>query len=79
MLQMLTETIETLGSLDRMAIADHIRKNKFKSLIGEIQLTPEQTLNRVYTVGQWQNDFFSGVAAIGYTQFAPVKLKTSWG
>ena len=79
MLQMLTETIETLGSLDRMAIADHIRKNKFKSLIGEIQLTPEQTLNRVYTVGQWQNNCFSGVAGIGYTQFAPVKLKTSWG
>ena len=79
MLQMLTETIETLGTLDRMAIADHIRKNKFKSLIGEIQLTPEQTLNRVYTVGQWQNNFFSGVAGIGYTQFAPVKLKTSWG
>ena len=79
MLQMLTETIETLGTLDRMAIADHIRKNKFKSLIGEIQLTPEQTLNRVYTVGQWQNIFFSGVAGIGYTQFAPVKLKTSWG
>jgi branched-chain amino acid transport system substrate-binding protein len=79
MLQMLTETIEALGSLDRAAIADHVRKNKFKSLIGEIQITPEQTLNRVYTVGQWQSNFFSGVAGIGYTQFAPVKLKTSWG
>src|ERR1700739_4309108 len=33
MMQMLTETIETLGSLDRMAIADHIRKNKFKTLV----------------------------------------------
>jgi branched-chain amino acid transport system substrate-binding protein len=79
MLEMLTQTIETLGSLDRMAIADHVRKNKFKTLIGEIQVTPEQTLNRVYTVGQWQNNFFNGVAGIGYTQFAPVKLKTSWG
>jgi branched-chain amino acid transport system substrate-binding protein len=79
MLEMLTQTIETLGSLDRMAIADHVRKNKFKTLIGEIQVTPEQTLNRVYTVGQWRNNFFDGVAGIGYTQFAPVKLKTSWG
>jgi hypothetical protein len=78
MLQMLTETIETLGSLNRMAIADHIRKNKFKTLVGEIHLQ-DQTLDKVYTVGQWQNNFFAGVAGVGYTQFAPVKLKTSWG
>ena len=78
MLEMLTETIETLGSLDRMAIADHIRKNKFKTLVGEIPL-PDQTLDKVYTVGQWRNRFFPGVAGVGYTEFAPVKLKTSWG
>ena len=51
MLQMLTETIETIGSTDRMAIADHIRKNKFKTLVGELSL-PGQTLDNVYTVGQ---------------------------
>jgi branched-chain amino acid transport system substrate-binding protein len=78
MLQMLTETIETLGSLDRTAIADHIRKNKFKTVVGEISL-PDQTLDKIYTVGQWRNGFFAGVAGIGYTDFAPVKLKTSWG
>jgi branched-chain amino acid transport system substrate-binding protein len=78
MLEMLTETIETLGSLDRMAIANHIRKNKFKTLVGEIRLS-DQTLDKVYTVGQWRNNFFDGVAGVGYTQFAPVKLKTSWG
>jgi branched-chain amino acid transport system substrate-binding protein len=78
MLQMLTETIETLGSMDRMAIADHIRKNKFKTLVGEIGL-PEQTLDKVYTVGQWRGGFFAGVAGVGYTNFAPVQLKTSWG
>jgi len=78
MLQMLTDTIETLGSLDRMAIADHIRKTKFKTVVGEISLQ-DQTLNKVYTVGQWRNNFFPGVAGIGFTQFAPVQLKTSWG
>ena len=78
MLQMLTETIETLGSTDRMAIADHIRKNKFKTLVGELSL-PGQTLDNVYTVGQWQNGFFNAVAGTGYSEFAPVKLKTNWG
>jgi branched-chain amino acid transport system substrate-binding protein len=78
MLEMLTQTIETLGSLDRMAIADHIRKNKFKTLVGEIRL-PDQTLDKVYTVGQWRDGFFPGVAGVGYTEFSPVKLKTNWG
>ena len=78
MLQMLTETIETLGTTDRMAIADHIRKNKFKTIVGELSL-PGQTLDNVYTVGQWQNGFFKAVDGIGYSEFAPVKLKTSWG
>jgi branched-chain amino acid transport system substrate-binding protein len=78
MLQMLTETIETIGSTDRMAIADHIRKNKFKTLVGELSL-PGQTLDKVWTVGQWQNGFFNAVAGIGYSEFVPVKLKTNWG
>ena len=78
MLQILTETMETLGTTDRMAIADHIRKNKFKTLVGELSL-PGQTLDNVYTVGQWQNGFFNAVNGIGYSAFAPVKLKTNWG
>jgi branched-chain amino acid transport system substrate-binding protein len=78
MLQMLTETIETIGTTDRMAIADHIRKNKFKTLVGELSL-PGQTLDKVNTVGQWQNGFFNAVAGTGYSEFAPVNLKTNWG
>lgn len=77
MLQMLTETLETVGA-DRMAIADHVRKNKFKTLVGELSL-PGQALDNVWTVGQWQNGFFVAVNGTGYTKFAPVKLKTSWG
>jgi len=78
MLQMLTETIETIGSTDRMAIADHIRKNKFKTLVGELSL-PGQTLDNVYTVGQWQNGFFAAVNGDGFGSYGQVKLKTSWG
>src|SRR6516162_5204658 len=57
MLQALTQSIEALGSIDREAIADYVRKNKFKVLQGEISL-PGQILDKVYTVGQWQNGYF---------------------
>ncbi len=78
MLQILTQTMETLGSADRIAIADHIRKNKFRTLVGELSL-PGQQLDNIWTVGQWQNGFFAAVAGLGYTNYAPVKQKTSWG
>lgn len=77
MLQALTQSIEALGSIDRDVIADYVRKNKFKVLQGEISL-PGQILDKVYTVGQWQNGYFRGVAGVGFTDFAPVKLKTGW-
>jgi branched-chain amino acid transport system substrate-binding protein len=78
MLQMLTESIEVVGSMDRMAIAAHFRNRKFKTLIGEVEL-PGQILNKVYTVGQWQSGFFSAVAGEGFSNYSQVKLKTSWG
>ena len=78
MMQMITESIETVGSMDRMAIADHIRKNTFKTLVGDISVSGENGLNRSWTVGQWQGGFFHAVSGIGYTEFAPVKLKSGW-
>ncbi len=78
MLQMLTQSIETIGSTDREKIADHFRNRKFKVLVGEVEL-PGQILNKVWTVGQWQGGFFAAVNGEGYDAYAPVKLKTSWG
>jgi branched-chain amino acid transport system substrate-binding protein len=78
MLQMLTESIEAVGSMDRMAIAAHFRGRKFKTLIGEVEL-PGQILDKVYTVGQWQGGFFAAVNGEGFGNYGQVKLKTSWG
>ncbi len=78
MLQMLTQCIEAVGSMDRMAIADRIRKGKFKTLIGEVEL-PGQLIDKVYTVGQWQGGFFNAVSGVGFSNYSQVKLKTSWG
>jgi branched-chain amino acid transport system substrate-binding protein len=77
MLQGLTQAIEAVGSMDRMAIADYFRKNKFKTLVGEISL-PGQIIDKNYTVGQWQGGFFQAVAGVGFSDFAQVKLKTGW-
>jgi branched-chain amino acid transport system substrate-binding protein len=77
MLQALTRSIETVGSMDRSAIADYVRKNTFQTVVGEISL-PGQILDKVYTVGQWQNGFFHGVNGVGRTDFTQVKLKTGW-
>jgi branched-chain amino acid transport system substrate-binding protein len=78
MLQMLTQSIEAVGSMDREAIAAHFRNRKFKTLVGEVEL-PGQILDKVYTVGQWQGGFFNAVAGDGFTDYAQVKLKSSWG
>jgi len=78
MLQMLTQSIEAVGSMDRNKIAAHFRGRRFKTLIGEVEL-PGQILDKVYTVGQWQHGFFAAVDGNGFAEFAPVQLKTSWG
>ncbi len=79
MLQMLTQSIEAVGTTDRQAIADHFRNRKFKTLVGEVEL-PGQILDKVYTVGQWQGGFFSAVNGEGFanSSYSQVKLKSSW-
>jgi branched-chain amino acid transport system substrate-binding protein len=77
MLQALTQAIESVGSIDRMAIADYLCKNSFKTLVGDVSL-PGQMLDKMWTVGQWQGSFFPAVAGIGFTNFATVKLKNHW-
>jgi len=46
--------------------------------VGELDIR-NQRLDKFYTVGQWQNGFFNAVDGVGFTDFKPVNLKTSWG
>src|ERR1700688_2341103 len=66
MLQSLTQSIEAVGAMDRDAIANYFRNNKFTTIVGEVSL-PGPMLDKVYTVGQWQNGFFHGVNGVGGT------------
>jgi branched-chain amino acid transport system substrate-binding protein len=64
-LQPLTQAIESVGSMDRMTTADYLRKNRFKTIVGEISM-PGQIIDENYTVGQWQGGFFQAVAGVGF-------------
>ena len=65
-LQILTKAIEGVGEFDRPAITEHLKKNTFKTMIGEVEIR-NQKLNRYWTVGQWQNGIFHGVAGVGFS------------
>jgi len=80
LLQMLTQAMEAVGTLDaagRDGIVAHLKANKYKTIVGEIDVR-NQRLDKFYTTGQWQNGFFAAVDGVGFTDFVPVKLKTSW-
>lgn len=77
MLQVITQAIEGVGSMDRKAIAQYIKAHTFKTLIGEIDVR-NQKLNWLWTVGQWQDGVFNGVAGVNVTGGKAVRLKKGW-
>jgi branched-chain amino acid transport system substrate-binding protein len=79
MCQIVEQAIECVGSLDRKAITEYLKKNKFKTLYGEIDLSGQQ-MKSLWTVGQWQGDTFHGVAGVGAmaTGGKAVQLKPNW-
>jgi branched-chain amino acid transport system substrate-binding protein len=77
MLQMAQQAIEAVGEFNLPAITDHLKKNVYKTLIGDLDVRT-QKMKSVWTVGQWQGDIFNGVAGVNVTGAKPVQLKTSW-
>jgi branched-chain amino acid transport system substrate-binding protein len=77
MLQMIEQSIETVGSFDLPAITKNMKSKVFKTLIGDLDVRT-QKLASLWTVGQWQGDLFHGVAGVGVTGAKPVQLKTGW-
>jgi hypothetical protein len=68
-----------VGSLqDRAAITAYLKSHTFKTIVGELDIR-NQRLDKFYTVGQWQKGFYNAVDGVGFTDYAPVNLKTSWG
>lgn len=75
-LQVLEQSIEAVG-LDRKAVIDHINKSAFQTVMGPWKFN-KQSIDKYWTVGQWQNGVFHGVASTGLPGAKPVIVKTGW-
>ncbi|MCG6874537.1 MAG: amino acid ABC transporter substrate-binding protein [Betaproteobacteria bacterium] len=75
-LQVLGQAIEAVGT-DRKAVTDYIKNATFKTVMGPWKFT-NQSIHDFWTVGQWQNGTFYGVASTGLSGAKPVITKTGW-
>lgn len=77
-LQVLEQAIEGAGGTDRKAVSDYIKSGTFKTVMGTWKFN-NQSIDRYWTVGQWQNGVFVGVAATGGLAGAKAPIvKTGW-
>ncbi len=76
-LQVLEQAIEAVGSTDRKAVTDYIKTGTFKTVMGTWKFK-NQAIEHYWTVGQWQNGEFHGVASTGLPGAKPVIVKTGW-
>ena len=77
-MEILGQAIEAVGSVDRAAIADHLRTATFDTVLGPMDFNDINNNERFWTVGQWQDGVFRGVAARGRDGEVEVRLKEGW-
>jgi len=76
-LQILEQSIEAVGN-DREAVTEHLRSATFDTILGPISFNKNNFNEAFWTVGQWQNGVFHGVASRGRDGALPVALKEGW-
>jgi branched-chain amino acid transport system substrate-binding protein len=76
--QILGQAIEGVGSLDKPAIIKYIKNNEFDTVIGKIKFDENNNNPHFWTVGQWQDGVFKGVASTGREGAVEPVLKTGW-
>jgi len=77
-LEILQQAIEAVG-LDREAVSAHLKTNSFDTVLGEIAFDENNSNPAFWTVGQWQDGVFRGVATRNRDGAADVILKDGWG
>jgi branched-chain amino acid transport system substrate-binding protein len=77
-MEILGQAIEAVG-LDRAAVTEHLREATFDTILGPISFGENNANEAFWTVGQWQDGAFKGVAARGDREglVAPV-AKDGW-
>ena len=76
-LQILEQAIEGVGEIDREAVTQYIKDNTFDTIMGDIKFE-NQFSNRFWTVGQWQDGVFRGVASVNVDGAAQIREKSGW-
>lgn len=76
--QILEQAIEGAGTLDRDAVSAFIKNNGFDTIMGRIEWDENNNNAAYWTVGQWQDGLFKGVASTGREGAVAVKPKTGW-
>lgn len=76
-LQVLEQAIEAAGTKDREAVVEAIKTGTFDTVMGEVKF--ENNVNRnLWTVGQWKDGTFHGVAANGIDGSIEPVAKDGW-
>lgn len=76
-LETLHHSIEAVG-LDRAAVIEHIRPTTFDTVLGPMAFSEHNLNPDFWTVGQWQDGQFKGVASRGRDGAVPVMIKDGW-
>ena len=76
--QILEQAIEATGSTDRKVVSEYIANNDFDTIMGNISWDENNNNSAYWTVGQWQDGVFKGVASTGREGAVPVRVKDGW-
>lgn len=76
-LQVLEQAIAAVG-LDREGVSEHIKASTFDTVLGDMAFDANNANPHFWTVGQWQNGIYQGVAETGRDGAKPVLAKQGW-
>jgi len=76
--QILEQAIEATDSTDKAVVAEYIANNDFDTIMGNISWDENNNNSAYWTVGQWQDGVFKGVASTGREGAVPVRVKNGW-
>ncbi|MCC5989773.1 MAG: amino acid ABC transporter substrate-binding protein [Pararhodobacter sp.] len=79
-LEILGQAIEATGSRDRAVVMEYLqdRSNSYDTVLGPVEFNENNDNERYWTVGQWQDGVFRGVAARGREGVSEIVLKDGW-
>ena len=76
-LQVLEQAIASVG-MDREAVIEHVKASTFDTVLGDMNFNANNFNEKFWTVGQWQDGVYQGVAETGRDGAKAVRTKQGW-